>query len=287
MKVVVGDCYAHGNMTEANAVKSRQVNLFVGQLDVPSINFLGSVDDGTGRWEDGLWNDRGHPNSLGHGEMFYAIVPTVWQALEQGKPYPERDSSACLDLAGRYVEFVPADPVHAFAEVLRVKGKASGQIASIEVEPVAVEDTKIESNEPREKVERKFIPSGEMAVVSLSVQNGELTYKGLGTNTVVSELSNDWNTVAVSHWYARGETELYVNGVKAGSVSERFTPSRFTLGGTEFSEWFIYRSALNGGEVSLLNDGGMYQSSLEVYAPLGGKDGLENRAQSLSEISAE
>lgn len=287
MKVVVGNCYAHGNMTEANAAKSRQVNLFIGQLDVPSINFLGSVDNGEGRWEDGLWNDPGHPNEIGHGEMFYAIVPTVWRALEQGKPLPVRDSSGCLDLAGRYAEFVPGDPIHAFAEVFRVKSSAKGQIASIEVEPIAVEDAAIESNEPREKVDRKYIPSGEMEVASLSVQNGELIYNGLSTNCISSELSNGWNTVAVSHWYARGETELYVNGVKVGSVRERYTPSRFTIGGAEFSEWFIYRSALNSGEVSLLNEGGMYQSSLEIYAPLGRDGGLVSRAQSLSEISSE
>lgn len=283
MNVTVANCYATGDITEENYTKVRQMNLFIGQLDLPSINFLGSVDDGQGRWVPGIWTDSKHPNTQGHEEMFRAIVPTLWQALEQGKPLPQRATGTGLNLDGRSLNFIPADPIHAFAEVFWVKSSTDGQIASIEAEPVSVADTEVDGS-GQKRPDRKFIPSGEKAVVSLSVKNGQLQYKGLAGNAVSAELSKDWNMVVISHWYARGETELYVNGAKAGSVQERYLPARFTIRGENFREWFVYRSALNSDEVNLLKDGGMYQSSLEVYAPLS-EANIENRAQSLSTFS--
>lgn len=276
MMVAVAGCYSHGAMDAARYAQTRQVNLFVGQLDVPSINFFGSVDDGAGRWASGFQfgTDALHPNTAGHGEMFHAIVPTLWQALEQGKPIPERTVGEGHSLSGQSLEFISADPVHAFAEVFWVKASADGAIASIDAFSVSATNTP----------ERQFTPATEQSAVSLAVANGRLLYAGLGTNRISAAVSNGWNMVAISHWYARGETELYVNGVKAGSVQERCLPVRFTLNGADFRDWFIYRSALNSDEVALLNGGGMYKSSLEVYAPLNAGD-LTNCAQSLSEIT--
>ncbi len=287
MNVTVANCYATGDISEENYAKVRQMNLFISQLDLPSINFLGSVDDGRGGWVPGIWNDPKHPNTQGHEEMFRAIVPSLWPALDQGKPRPERAAGNGMKLNKRSVEFVPADPVHAFAEVFWVKASVDGQIAFIEAEPVSAVDTEVPAKD-KTRPDRKFIFSGQKAVASLSVKNGQLQYKGLAENPVSAELSKDWNMVVIAHWYARGETELYVNGVKAGSAQERYMPSRFTLGGAEFRDWLVYRSALNSDEIALLKGGGMYPSSLEVYATLNDSktgDGLVNRAQSLSTIT--
>ena len=163
-----------------------------------------------------------------------------------------------------------------------VKSSKDGQIATIDAEPVSVVDTEVDLN-GKKRPDRKFITSGGKAVISLAVKNGQLQYKGLAGNPVAAELSKDWNMVVISHWYARGETEIYLNGAKAGSVQERYIPARFVIGGAEFREWFIYRSAINGGEVALLKDGGIFRSSLEIYAPLNGEN-IENRAQSLSVV---
>ena len=45
--------------------------------DVPSVNFLGAVDDGTGKWAKGFWHDALHPNAAGHAELVRTFVPTL------------------------------------------------------------------------------------------------------------------------------------------------------------------------------------------------------------------
>ena len=45
-------------------------------------DFLGSTDDGHGRWVAGFFANGGHPNDLGSTEMYYSIVPSLFSAIE-------------------------------------------------------------------------------------------------------------------------------------------------------------------------------------------------------------
>src|SRR6202035_2127626 len=67
---------------------TRRMNLLINAWDVPSVNFLGAVDDGTGKWAKGFWHDSLHPNAAGHAELAMTFVPTLFDAIEQGKPSP-------------------------------------------------------------------------------------------------------------------------------------------------------------------------------------------------------
>ena len=96
-----------------------------------------------------------------------------------------------------------------------------------------------------------------------------------------------WHDVTLTHYAGRGETLLYVDGERVGSVSERLQPDRFLLGGTagtDYRDWMIHRAGLNGDEVRALHNDVMLQASLEIYSPLRGEDPIANRAQSLSEV---
>ena len=85
---IIGLCYANGWKASGYAL-TKQVNLEIQtQWNVSSINFLGGVDDGSGGWATGYWNDAGHPNDLGQIEMYYTIVPSLFDALALGKMYP-------------------------------------------------------------------------------------------------------------------------------------------------------------------------------------------------------
>ena len=53
----------------------------------------GAIDDGYGRWARGFTPEPIHPNAAGHTEMFHAFVPTLFDALEKGKPSPQRSAS--------------------------------------------------------------------------------------------------------------------------------------------------------------------------------------------------
>lgn len=62
------------------------MDLFIHELDAPSVNLLGAVDDGGGRWAPGYRFDDLHPNDAGHEEMLYTIVPSLLDALYDGNP---------------------------------------------------------------------------------------------------------------------------------------------------------------------------------------------------------
>jgi lysophospholipase L1-like esterase len=63
----------------------RRMNLLINSWDVPSVNLLGAVDDGFGRWAVGFEYDTNHPNAAGHQEMFHTFMPTLFDALAAGK----------------------------------------------------------------------------------------------------------------------------------------------------------------------------------------------------------
>jgi lysophospholipase L1-like esterase len=264
---VVGLCYPHGQYTPIEIDYVRRMNLLINTWDVPSANFLGAVDDTSGQWATGYENDPGHPNTAGHREMFYAIVPSLFDALEAGRPNPTRASgpgSVTLGATQGRVRFKPKDTVHSWATSFWIKGRQGG--------------TTLASAGP--------------GVVTVT-EKGLAKYHSGRTHTVPSKASltdGMWHHVVVSHMYAQGQTQLYVDNVLAGKVKERVAPESFEIGGDkryEYKEWLVYRAALNAMEVNALFDGKLLQASLEVYAPLQDKEfkagvAVENRAQSLS-----
>ena len=109
---IIGLCYPHGNYTPTEIDYVRRMNLLINTWDVPSANFLGALDDTSGGWAVGYENDPGHPNTEGHKEMFYTIVPSVFEALETGKPIPTRlagDGSLALGGQNGKIVFEPKD----------------------------------------------------------------------------------------------------------------------------------------------------------------------------------
>jgi hypothetical protein len=97
--------------------------------------------------------------------------------------------------------------------------------------------------------------------------------------------------VALTHYFARGETLLYLDGKLVGHLSEQLRTRQLTLGGSQapagaqYRNWLFYRSGMNEAEVRALAADSLLKSSLELYAPLDGRrvaapDVLANLAQS-------
>ena len=106
------------------------MNILLSSWDVPTFNFLGALDHGSGlgHWAQGFWNDGWHPNAAGHYELFLSIVPSSFEAVVEGKPRPERASGDQFLTVGSNlaapISFVPgADVMHSFSLVFRVKKK--------------------------------------------------------------------------------------------------------------------------------------------------------------------
>lgn len=117
--------------------------------------------------------------------------------------------------------------------------------------------------------------------------NGDiLDIEGRGNLNAASLGVNDgqWHLVVLTHYYAKGVTRIYVDGVESSNAQERIVATGFTLKNACFRELMFWRSAMNADEISALAGGAMLNSSLEIYAPF--KDGsLSNFAVSENQLT--
>lgn len=248
MKVVIANCYAQSSFAPVHYGYTRKMNQIINTWNYPSINLMGSVDNGRGHWVEGFVADPLHPNSAGHHEMSLTIVPTLFEAISEGKRVPKYDWSAnyCRVDNPTKAEILVHDvksAMHSFAVAFRFKRAANGTILKI------VSD------------------SGVRSVVARS---GEISYKGHNKQLVTDTAS--WNHIVISHNYARQQTTFAVNGEVVGTVAERVSPTRFVVGGDleaiDIKDVTLHRSSLNDSEIREISNKQFVQSSLEIYSPL-------------------
>jgi lysophospholipase L1-like esterase len=278
-------CYTRMDFTEVEYEYTRRMNLLINDWDVPSVNFLGAIDDGTGKWARGFWFDSLHPNAAGHVEITRTFVPTLFEALERGKPMPKRvvtDNFVRLAAGDLRISFVPPDPVHPFAFGVSVRAQQNGTVATMNGRrlDMTIDSQKLERGGRTVEFESATMTPGGTFMSGVVVDEGRWAYRSSGGRLIRSEVRADrsWHQVLVSHYTARGQTLLFVDGMLAGVVDERFEPTRVTLGGTvgfDARDFVFYRSALNADEAAALHRGALLQASLEVYSPL---DDVELRA---------
>lgn len=262
--VVVTGNYARADYTADDYSYVKAMNLEIHGWDVPSVNLLGAIDDGNGRWATGYdAGDTYHPNNDGHIEMSKTIVPSLFDALKAGKAAPVRNSSGSRTLSSRNViKIEPEESIHPFTVSFGIRTSSSGDILA-------------------------FNDGAASKTVSVT-GGGVLSYEGITGSTTVSD--GAWHQVTLTHFYARGETLLYVDGVLQGTESENVEASEFYVGysasdaSADFREIFFWRSGMNAEEISALEGGEMLKSSLEFYAPLV-SGSLDNIAQSTATLS--
>jgi lysophospholipase L1-like esterase len=267
------------NATDYNYVK--QMNLLMHEWDIPTVNLLGAVDDGNGRWVSDCRYDDGHPNTKGHTEMFYAFVPSLLDALSGGKAQPQRNGSTSITLKkdkAQQIVWTPENILHSFTLSFSFKTSSiSGTIASFTTEDNSSAYLKIDAD-------------GKLVYYAVSA-SGQL-------KSSASVSDGAWHQVSLTHYYARGATFMYIDGTPVtGSISERLVPTHFclndienTLESVDFRDLFFHRSGMTRDEIAALHSGKMLKSSLEIYAPLddsAGTPDLCNSAQSLNTLSTE
>lgn len=264
--------YTRGDFDASDYEYVKQMNLLIHEWDLPSVNLLGAIDNGSGVWANGYQNgdDIYHPTTDGHREFTYAMVPSLFDAIDAGKKQPVRVIGTSYSLADkRVLEFTPEETVHPFTLSFKVKGTADGIIASF--------------------------ANGGNATGTLKIQDGVVVYDSPLTGEIkgtVNVTDNQWHVVSLTHYYAQGRTLLYTDKALAGELDEKLTVGKFIVGdntstvGREYSELFFYRSAMVQEEIDKLCDGRMLKSSLEIYAPLdGSKSTIENLAQSMNSVT--
>jgi lysophospholipase L1-like esterase len=279
---LLGLCYPYDGYDEQDYAALLETNLWIQELGIACVNFLGALDDGTGRFVSGCTYDEGHPGNRGHEELFLSVVPSLFEAIYDGKTEPERPAAAQPTTVRASdgpapLCHVPADPVHSFTTSFRFRCAGAGAIASLRV-------------------------AQGLATLSLDEQ-GRCAYRSAEGGEIVTKapLAKDgWHDLSLSHRHLLGRTELFVDGASAGFLEERLEPRQLVLGGSldeaigapeeaEYRDWFIHRTALGPAEIGALREGAMLAASLEVYAPLDGltlsSDGeVENLAQSTARV---
>jgi lysophospholipase L1-like esterase len=281
---IVGSNYPRGDFNATDYSYVKQLNLLIHEWDVPSVNLLGAIDDGAGRWASGYMADNAHPTTAGHAELYCAIVPSLLDALADGKPQPVRTKNTFLTLGkvGNHLKSIAGTPenvLHSFTLTFSFRTTSTGTIATLITASQA-------------KVALKINADGKLAYETSSEQ-------GRLTSTAALD-DGQWHQVSLTHYYAWGRTFLYVDGEQvSGSTTEKLAPVRFYLNNfsdalpsVDVRELFLHRSAMSAEEVQALHGGRMLKSSLEIYAPLDGsadteQEALENRAQSLNTLEKE
>ena len=264
---VVTNCYARNDFTAEDYAFTRQLNLLLHSWAVPTVNLLGAVDDGQGHWAAGYWADALHPNDQGHAELCRAIVPSLFDALRAGKPVPRKQASAGLALPrGAALRLTPEAQVHSFTQVVSFRSAAAGRLLALP-DSLGLGSVQLD-------------PAHTLTYAS--ARGGQLT-------SAVPASGSSWHQLVLTHYYARGETVLYLDGVRVGSLPEKLLLQQVQLGGGDapararYRDWCFYRAGLNDDEVRALAADSLLKSSLEVYAPLAGS--LTNLAQSTNQLS--
>jgi hypothetical protein len=129
-------------------------------------------------------------------------------------------------------------------------------------------------------------------------RGGRLTYASAlaGHLTGPANVADgQWHQAMLTHYFARGETILYVDNRWVGALPERLRTRHLMLGGRaapkggQFRDWLFYRAGMNADEARALAADSLLRSSLELYAPLDGRrqaspDSLVNLAQSTNQL---
>jgi len=295
-------CYTRDLYTPEDYEYVRRANIEQAQWDVPTVNVLGAIDDGKGHWALG-WDDK-HPQNSGHHEFLYSFVPSLFEALEKGKPNPVKATGggyARIAAGVAPLTFTPEEMLHPFAVSFTVRAQDSGTLAAVNGSTLLMRtETRLGEGQP---FAAKTLYTDKPFAASISVQNGTFGYKSAAAAIVDSGVRADsqWHHIVLSHFAARGETLLFVDGKLTGKVAERLQPNRFVIGGpgsgggpagpkqADYKDVFLHRAALNADEVAALHAGKMLKGSLEIYSPLTDiefkADGsVENRAQSLTAL---
>ena len=271
---VVMNNYTRGDFNSTDYDYVKQLNVLIHQWDVPSVNTLGAIDDGSGHWATNYQNgdDVYHPNTLGHREFMYAIPPSLFDAIALGKPKPERNTSTSMTLAnGEVVAFKGEPTVHPFTVNVRIQGNDVGRLFTM-THPTRKAECYVDVNEDGYVVFHPFSGDNVVGRKKLSAEG--------------------WHSVTLTHYYAQKRTVLYVDNIGGIEVAGNMLIDSVKVGdhtssvARRFSEVWFWRAGMNSSEIASLNNGRMLQSSLEIYAPLSddNKDDIANLAQTTNTL---
>jgi len=245
---VLGNCYGSNSYSADDLAVIKKANSEINKLKLPVINLLGSFSDENGHFPNGHNFDDGHPDNFGHEELFLGIVPDLFEQLLNGKTQVADYSAADYLKIGNSAKikelcYVPTELCHSFSLAVEISDCQDFQL----------------------KI------AGTNGLNLLTIQNGVIEYLQNGVKTGSCKVASKVTKLIITHAFAAEKTEIYSNGKKMISATEKIEPLNFTLSsgsGVEAKNLLIYRGALSPEEVSAIQDNQFITAGLELYSPL-------------------
>lgn len=271
-KVVVTGVYSNNDYTAADYPYLIQADQELEYSDIPYINFLGAVDDGTGKWRTGMWTDAGHPNDVGHEALFRAFPLSLFDNLSTGRssniqvvnPNIMKIDAMVNDQVP--VVYTSESPFGSFTLMARIRrtslGAGGKPLIALESSTNAYQAFRI-----RNQVDALAVSADATDIITSSV----LTSTGKELCLI---LSFDYFTNMWRFW---------IDGVLIGSAvyapvqainydqiafGGRTNFAGFNVNGYEYSDMAVWRSALTAEQVAEATAGRINKASLNMYAPV-------------------
>lgn len=252
---VVANCYPNDSYKALHYDYVKKFNEDLETWPIYSIDLMGAIDDGQGRWVKGYAKDAGHPNDLGHEEMTRAVPLSVFDGLiEDG------------------------------LEDLVLSPMWSGALGERHQHWECVADRQCHSNtvgfEMRVSKALKHAPLMSLGPWSLALKNGKIECRQygqilpLGQSFSLREKDGYWlSQLALVYSYGRQSLSLYVDGQVEEHTVDHLEMDTFSLyprsSEHQLRNAFWYYSARSKRQLDLLfGSRRVAKSSLALLAPL-------------------
>ena len=275
---IVMNNYTRGDFEASDYDYVKRMDEEIEQWDCPSIDLLGAIDNGAGRWADGYMAENAsgaadiyHPNMAGHQEFMYAMVPSMMDAIASGKELAMNRTKGKSMLLGNggTVEFSPEGTTHPFT----LSFSFSTVEQDLRLATVSTADGNI--------------------TVDLTADGLLLTLADNRTVAINGAFADgNMHTVFLSHHYAQGTVAFATGtGDKQTLDNVKIAPTKVVIGDTDenkgnlsLGELMFYRSGKIGSE-GFFNGDKLYKSSIEIYVPFDeAASEQKNLAMSLNEV---
>lgn len=271
-QVVVTGVYSNNDYTAADYPFLLQADQELEQSDIPYVNFLGAVDDGTGKWRTGMWADAGHPNDVGHEALFRAFPLSLFDNLSTGRNsaiQAVNQNIMKIDaMANSQVPLVytSESPFGSFTFMVRIRRTSTAPggkpLVALESSTDAYQAFRI-----RNQVDALAVSADATDIIASDV----LTSTGKELCLILSfdYFTNMWRfwidgVLIGSAVYAPAQAINYDQIAFGG----RTNFGGFNVNGYEYSDMAVWRAALTAEQVADATAGRITKASLNMYAPV-------------------
>lgn len=270
-KVVVTGVYSNNDYTAEDYSYLIQADQELENSDIPYINFLGAVDDGTGHWRAGMFENAGHPNDVGHESLFRAFPLSLFDNLSKGNNVtPVAVNPNVMKIASMTTTEVPVvytsesqfGSFTVMARIRRVTGTNGKPLIALESTAGTYEAFRI-----RNTIDALVVSNGTTDIITSTV----LTSTG---EELCMILSFDYYTNTWKFWidgafigssvYAPAQTVSYDQIAFGG----RTNFAGFDVNGYEYRDMAVWRTALTAEQVAEATAGRVNKASLNMYSPV-------------------